>query len=123
MDNSLKKDRLRRQKRALRVRAKLFGTAEKPRLSVHKSRRFLTVQLIDDECGVTLASASTLSKDFVAGKGSAKNKEAAVWLGEQIAVRAKEKNIESVVFDRGALKYHGVIASLAERARESGLRV
>ena len=108
-----------RKKRALRVRKKLIGTATRPRLSVHKTLKHLAVQLIDDERGITLASASTLTKEM---NGMKKSKESARLIGEKIAELALEQKIEEVVFDRGRYKYHGVIAVLADAAREKGMK-
>lgn len=122
MENSLIKSRQRREKRSLRVRKSLKGTSSKPRLSVYKSNAHIHAQLIDDEAGVTLGSISTFSKEFRNSSKTGRNKEAAIEIGKRIAEIAKEKNIDTVVFDRGPFKYHGVIAALADRARESGLR-
>ena len=109
------------QKRRLRVRNKLRAIANgRPRLSVHRSSKNISVQLIDDANGVTLASASTLEKDLgVVGKN---NVEAAAKIGAAIAERAKAKGVEEVVFDRGGFLFHGKIKALADAAREAGLR-
>ena len=108
------------QKRRLRVRNKLREMANgRPRLSVHRSSKNISVQLIDDANGVTLASASTLEKDLgVVGKN---NVEAAAKIGSAIAERAKAKGVEEVVFDRGGFLFHGRIKALADAAREGGL--
>ncbi|MCB1110136.1 MAG: 50S ribosomal protein L18 [Chlamydiia bacterium] len=119
MHLNLKKRNTVRKKRSLRVRKKLRGTAERPRLSVFKSLSHIAVQLIDDEKGVTLASYSTLAKEL---KGKKKSKEAARVVGEKIAELAQGKKINQVVFDRGRLKYHGIIAELANAAREKGIK-
>lgn len=111
-----KAERIRRHKR---VRNKISGTAECPRLSVFRSNTGVYAQIIDDEKGVTLVSASTLDKDV---KTKHANKEAAREVGTLIAKRAKEKKISNVVFDRGGYIYHGVIEELAEAAREGGLK-
>jgi large subunit ribosomal protein L18 len=111
-----------RDKRAMRVRKTLRGTANKPRMSVHKSNKHILVQLIDDENGVTLGSASTLSKDLKSTEFARKNKESAKKVGEIIAEIAKKNNIKEVVFDRGPFKYHGILAELAEAARSNGLQ-
>ena len=108
-----------RLKRHARVRAKISGTPECPRLDVFRSAKHIYVQIIDDVNGVTLASASTVEKDFGAYRG---NKEAAKKVGEIIAKRALEKGIENVVFDRGGYIYHGRVKELAEGAREGGLK-
>ena len=110
------KQRLKRHKR---VRAKISGTAAKPRLCVYRSLKNIYVQIIDDVAGVTLVSASTLEKGF---DGYGGNKEAAKKLGAVIAEKAKAKGIEEVVFDRGGYLYHGRIKELADGARESGLK-
>ncbi|KGJ14886.1 50S ribosomal protein L18 [Paracoccus panacisoli] len=109
------------QKRRLRVRNKLREMANgRPRLSVHRSSKNISVQLIDDANGVTLASASTLEKDLgVVGKN---NVEAAAKIGSAIAERAKAKGVEEVVFDRGGFLFHGKIKALADAAREGGLK-
>ena len=110
------KARLQRHKR---VRGKISGTAECPRLCVYRSNANITAQIIDDVAGVTLASASTYEKDF-AGLGS--NKEAARKVGATLAERALAKGISAVVFDRGGYIYHGRVSELAEGAREGGLK-
>ena len=108
-----------RLKRHRRVRGKISGTAECPRLNVFRSANNIYAQVIDDVKGVTLAAASSLDKEF-AGNGG--NKEAAKKVGELIARRAAEKGIETVVFDRGGFIYHGRVKELAEGAREGGLK-
>ncbi|MFS8630366.1 MAG: 50S ribosomal protein L18 [Bacillales bacterium] len=108
-----------RKKRHARVRRKVSGTAERPRLNVYRSNKHMYAQLIDDEKGVTLASASTLDKELQLE--STGNAEAAAKVGELIAKRALEKGIKSVVFDRGGYVYHGRVKALAEAARENGL--
>ena len=109
------------QKRRLRVRNKLRAMANgRPRLSVHRSSKNISVQLIDDAQGVTLASASTLEKDLgLVGKN---NVEAAAKIGAAIAERARAKGVEEVVFDRGGFLFHGKIKALADAAREGGLK-
>ena len=108
-----------RQKRHLRVRNRVAGTAERPRLNVFRSLAHIYAQVIDDEKGMTLAAASSLDKDFQ-GKGG--NIAAAKAVGAAIAKKALEKGITEVVFDRGGYIYHGRIAALAEAAREGGLK-
>ena len=108
-----------RLKRHARVRAKVSGTAERPRLCVYRSNANISAQNIDDVKGITLASASTLEKDF---EGIGSNKAAAKKVGETIAERAKAKGITEVVFDRGGYLYHGRVSELAEGAREGGLK-
>lgn len=109
-----------RVKRHMRVRNKISGTAERPRLAVYRSEKNIYAQIIDDVAGKTLVSASTLDKDFAGKVGS--NKEAAKVIGEVVAKKAVENGIEEVVFDRGGYVYHGRIKELAEGAREAGLR-
>lgn len=107
-----------RIKRHKRVRGKISGTASCPRLNVFRSAKHIYAQLIDDEAGVTLCSASTLEKDF---EGFGGNAEAAKKVGAKLAEKAKEKGIVDVVFDRSGYVYHGRVAALAEGAREGGL--
>ncbi len=110
-----KKARVQRHKR---VRGKVSGTATCPRLCVYRSTNNIYAQIIDDVNGVTLVSASSLDKSI---EGNGGNKEVAKAVGKLVAERAKEKNIECVVFDRGGNIYHGRVKELAEGARESGL--
>lgn len=107
-----------RQKRHLRVRGKISGTPECPRLNVYRSLKNIYAQIIDDINGVTLVSASTVSKEF---NGYGGNKDAAKQVGLTIAKLAADKGIKDVVFDRGGYLYHGRIKELAEGAREGGL--
>ncbi len=109
-----------RKKRHARVRTKISGTPECPRLNVFRSNKNIYAQLIDDLNGVTIASASTLDKAFDAEKTT--NKEAAAKVGQLIAERAKEKNVTEVVFDRGGYLFHGRVKALADAARENGLQ-
>ena len=108
-----------RLNRHTRVRGKISGTAARPRLNVFRSLSNIYAQMIDDVKGVTLASASTLDKEF---NGYGGNKEAAREVGKLIAKRAAEKGITEVVFDRGGNIYHGRVKELAEGAREGGLK-
>ena len=108
-----------RLKRHIRVRGKISGTPECPRLNVFRSNANIYAQIIDDVNGVTLVSANTLEKGF---EGATGNAEAAKKVGLTIAERAKEKGITEVVFDRGGYVYHGRVAALAEGAREGGLQ-
>ncbi len=110
--------KMERERRHARVRRKISGTAERPRLCVYRSNTNLYVQVIDDVAGNTLVSASTLDKEV---KTKHANKEAAKEVGALIAKRALEKNIKDVVFDRGGYIYHGVVKELAEAARNGGL--
>lgn len=109
-----------RKRRHFRVRKKIFGTSEVPRLTVHKSLKNIYAQLIDDEEGITLVSASTQDKAFE-GEKLGCNVESAKKVGELIAKRALDKGIKEVVFDRSGYRYHGRIKALAEAAREAGL--
>ena len=108
-----------RMKRHTRVRGKISGTPERPRLNVYRSNANIYAQIIDDVNGVTLVSASSLEKDF---EGFGGNIEAAHKVGKTVAERAKAKGIENVVFDRGGYLYHGRVKALAEGAREGGLK-
>lgn len=122
MDNSLKRRKKARASRVMRVRKTVRGSSDKPRLSVFKSNQHIYAQLIDDEKGITLAGVGTPSK---ANKGTSfaqKSKEAARQIGLQIAEMAKSKEVKTVVFDRGRSKYHGLVAELANAAREAGLQ-
>ncbi|MDR1564083.1 MAG: 50S ribosomal protein L18 [Oscillospiraceae bacterium] len=108
-----------RLNRHRRVRGKIKGTAERPRLDVFRSNANIYAQIIDDVKGVTLAAASSIEKDF---DGYGGNKDAAKKVGELVAKRAAAKGIETVVFDRGGYIYHGRVKELAEGAREGGLK-
>jgi len=108
-----------RIKRHKRVRAKISGTPERPRLCVFRSEKHIYAQIIDDSTGNTLVSASSVEKGF---EGAGSNCEAANKVGKTVAERAVAKGIESVVFDRGGYVYHGRVKSLAEGAREGGLQ-
>ena len=108
-----------RQKRHKRIRAKISGTPERPRLCVYRSLNNIQAQIVDDVNGVTLCSASTLGKGF---EGNGGNKAAAKEVGKAIAKLALDKGIETVVFDRGGYLYHGRVLELAEGAREGGLK-
>jgi len=111
-----------RKIRHARVRKKIYGTPERPRLNVYRSNSHIYAQIIDDTNGHTLISASTLDKELKEKLSSTGNKEAARLVGELIGKRALEKGIEQVVFDRGGYKYHGRVKELAEGAREAGLK-
>jgi large subunit ribosomal protein L18 len=110
-----------RLKRHLRVRKKIKGTAERPRLNIFRSSKHMYAQLIDDVKGVTLAAASTQDKELRSEIGNGGNVEAARKVGALIAERAKQKGIVKVVFDRGGYLYHGRVQALADAAREAGL--
>lgn len=111
-----------RYKRALRVRKTLRGTSVKPRLCVIKSNKHIHAQLIDDESGQTLGTASTFGKELQNTDFTKKNKVSAAKIGEIIADIAKKNEITEVVFDRGPFKYHGILAALADSARAAGLK-
>ena len=115
---SITNRKLERERRHKRVRTKISGTAERPRLCIYRSNTNIYAQIIDDVAGNTLVSASTLEKSI---KTKHANKEAAKEVGLLIAKKATEKNIKEVVFDRGGYIYHGVVKELAEAAREGGL--
>ena len=108
-----------RQRIHTRIRRKVSGTTERPRLAVHYSNQHIYAQVIDDTAGKTLVSASTMDKSF---EKAASNMDAATKVGQLIAERAKGSNISAVVFDRGGHLYHGKIKALAEAAREGGLQ-
>ena len=110
--------KLERERRHKRVRTKVSGTSECPRLCVFRSNSNVYAQIIDDTKGITLTCASTLDKEI---KTKHSNKEAAKEVGTLVAKRALEKNIKTVVFDRGGYIYHGIVKELAEAAREAGL--
>jgi large subunit ribosomal protein L18 len=115
--------RLARKRRHFRVRKKIQGTAQRPRLSVYRSLRHIYAQLIDDKSGHTIVSASTQEPSFKSQHaGATMNKEAAKIVGEVLAKRALAAGLESIVFDRGGYLYHGRVKALAEGAREIGLK-
>jgi large subunit ribosomal protein L18 len=111
-----------REDRHKRSRKNIFGTAERPRLAVFRSSKHIYAQVIDDENGTTLVSASTMEADVKGKVESSSNKEAAKLVGTVVAQKALAKGIESVVFDRGGFLYHGRIQELANGAREAGLQ-
>ncbi len=111
-----------RHRRHRRIRKKVVGMPQKPRLTVYKSLRHIYAQLVDDTAGRTIVSASTLDKDVAAGARTGGNVEAAKKVGAAIAQKALSKNIGQVVFDRGGYRYHGCIKALADAAREQGLK-
>jgi large subunit ribosomal protein L18 len=118
MDTSFKKREISRKRRKFHNRKKIKGTDLVPRMNVNKSNKHLYVQLIDDENRTTLACVSTISKE----NKMKKSKDAAKKIGKEIAELAKKKKINAVIFDRGRFKYHGLIAELANAAREAGLQ-
>lgn len=119
MSDKTKKKQISRARRHARVRKTVTGTAERPRLSVFRSNRHIVAQVIDDQTGTTLASASTLESGD-AERGGSKS-DGAAKVGTAVAERARAAGISSVVFDRGGFQYHGRVAALAEAAREAGL--
>jgi large subunit ribosomal protein L18 len=110
-----------RRRRAFRVRKRLHGTSERPRLSVARSHKHIAVQIVDDEAGRTLAAASSLDKGLAGKIKSGGNKSAAQAVGKAIAERAIAAGIKAVSFDRGPYRYHGRVAELADAARKGGL--
>lgn len=104
-----------------KIRNKIVGTPERPRLNVYRSSKHIYAQVINDEEGTTIASASTLDKDIVAKVAELNKTEAAKLIGVEVAKRALEKGVKSVVFDRGGYLYHGRVKTLADSARENGL--
>ena len=114
--------KLRRQKAKDRIRGRISGTQERPRLTIYKSLKRIYVQAVDDTSGVTVASASSLEKELRGRLKSGANMEAAKAVGASIAARLKEKGITTVVFDRNGNLYHGRVKALADSARESGLQ-
>lgn len=115
------KRRQARQKRQVRVRRKIRGTVERPRLCVFRSGKHIYAQIIEDTTGTTLVAASTMSKDIAEGLASTGNVEAAKAVGAAIAKKALAKDIKQVVFDRNGFLYHGRVKGLADAAREAGL--
>jgi large subunit ribosomal protein L18 len=111
----------RRSRIRMRIRKKINGTAESPRLAVYRSNKQIYVQVVDDLNGVTLLSASSREKDIAAQTGIKKIEQAKL-VGSLLAAKCKEKGIQSVVFDRSGYKYHGRVKSLADAAREGGLK-
>ncbi len=112
----------RRDKTKARIRGRLSGTAERPRLTIYKSLKRIYVQAVDDAKGVTVASASSLEKDLRAKLSNGANIDAAKAVGASIAARLQEKGIKAVVFDRNGYLYHGRVKALADSAREAGLQ-
>ena len=113
-----------RARRHLRVRKQVFGTSERPRLSVFRSSQHIYAQIIDDQRGHTLVAAGSVSKELRDGLGAKKGrgKPAAALVGKLIAEKALEKQVKTVVFDRGGYKYHGRVKEVAEAARKAGLK-
>ena len=111
-----------RVKKHMRIRNRISGTAERPRLAVYRGNNHMYAQIIDDVAGSTLVAACTLEKEVKEQLEKTNNVDAAAYLGTVIGKRAMEKGIETVVFDRGGYLYHGKIAALADAAREAGLK-
>ena len=120
--NKYQKQKAALKRRQRRVRAKINGTAECPRLSVHRTNANIYAQVIDDVDGKTICSASTLSPEFRATGKIGSNKEAAEFVGNLVAERALEKGVTTVTFDRGGRIYHGRVQALADAARKAGLK-
>lgn len=121
--DKLRKKKERRNKIRKRIRSTIRGTEKKPRMSVYKSSKHTYAQLIDDINGNTLAAASTLSKELADDISDKEGVEQAKLVGQYLAKKAKDADIDEVVFDRGGYKYHGKVKALAEGAREKGLQV
>ncbi|OHA09557.1 MAG: 50S ribosomal protein L18 [Candidatus Sungbacteria bacterium RIFCSPLOWO2_01_FULL_60_25] len=119
-----RRSQIRRLRRAARARARIRGTAERPRLSVFRSNRHIAAQLIDDGAQRTIVSASDREFPKATKRGAKKpvRRERALWVGRAVAERAQEKKIQEAVFDRGRYRYHGVVAALAQGARAAGLK-
>lgn len=123
MDNTILKNKRRKIKKSLRIRKKLRGNASKPRLCVVRSNTSISAQVIDDEAGKTIVSLSTLSKEMKEAGFGKKNVAAAKEIGTRLGKLMLEKSINQVVFDRGPAKYHGIIAAVADAARELGVKL
>jgi large subunit ribosomal protein L18 len=118
---STKHKQVGRSRRHYRVRKKVTGTPERPRLAVFRSNKHISAQVIDDRTGRTLAAASTVEKDLRQGAGHTGNKDAATTVGRLLAERARAAGVTRVVFDRGGFLYHGRVAAVADAARQAGL--
>ena len=122
MSNQRKQVQSRRLRRQRHVRKRLFGTVERPRLAVFRSSKHIYAQVINDDTGATLASASTLDADVRKEQAYGGNKSAATVVGRLVAERAKQAGIDKICFDRRSYKYHGRVQALADAAREAGLQ-
>jgi len=120
--NSLLRKKVRRERRKARVRRKVFGTADHPRLTVFRSNKGIYAQLIDDMKGHTLCAASSRDKELAGEIRNGGNKQAAAVVGRTLAARARMHNIRTVAFDRNGYRYHGRVKALADAAREAGLQ-
>ncbi len=123
MTQSNRDKQLARSRRHHRVRKKVVGTPERPRLAVFRSNRHISAQVIDDRSGRTLASAATVERDLRTALTHTGNKEAATTVGRLVAERARAAGVTRVVFDRGGFLYHGRVAAIADAAREAGLEL
>ncbi|MFL5290541.1 MAG: 50S ribosomal protein L18 [Myxococcales bacterium] len=119
-DSTIQEKRNLRQRRKRRIRIKVFGETERPRLSVYRSLNHIYAQVIDDSTGKTIAAASTLSPELKDGKG--KKKDRAKEVGKLVAKKCQDAKVAAVVFDRNGFSYHGRIAAVADGAREGGLK-
>lgn len=119
---SSKSAKTQRSFRHARIRAKVSGTANRPRMSVYRSLNNIYVQVIDDQVGVTIASASSLEKELKDGTDDLGKTDISRLVGQAVARRAKELGVDTVVFDRGGYKFHGRVKAVAEAAREEGLK-
>ncbi len=117
----VKTNKARRVMRHIRVRRKVKGTSERPRLAIYRSLNHIYAQVIDDTKGITLAAASSLENELKSKSDGKRKMEIAYQVGELISERAKEKGVNTVVFDRGGYKFHGRLQSLADAARKGGL--
>ena len=122
MSNQRKQVQTRRLRRQRHVRKRLFGTVERPRLAVFRSSKHIYAQVINDDTGATLASASTLDADVRKDQAYGGNKSAASVVGRLVAERARQAGIDKICFDRRSYKYHGRVQALADAAREAGLQ-
>ena len=116
------KSRIARKRRHRRVRVKISGSPDRPRLNVFRSSKHIYVQVIDDSKGATLVAASTVDRELAARASGKTKKEQAALVGEMVAERAKAAGINEVVFDRGGFRYHGRVKVLADAARDAGLK-
>ena len=120
--NKIDQKKASRLKRRRRIRGKISGTSQRPRLSVFRSTRHIYAQLIDDDMGTVIASASTMDRELRGTTKSGGNVDAARGVGKLLAIRASERKIEKVTFDRGGFQYHGRVKALADAVREGGLK-
>jgi large subunit ribosomal protein L18 len=121
--NAIKEKTVRRSRRKQRIRKSVFGTPERPRLTIFRSLKHIYAQLVDDTTGQTVVAADTRSKEFRDGGGSGGNVAAAKRIGTLLGEKAKAKGIQQAAFDRNGYKYHGRVKALADGAREAGLKI